>query len=99
MVDRKKRNISDSEREIQSYEQAFTRLKRAAGTDDINQIVDTFVTTEDTNFSIFNYIQQIKDDTHELDNKRSQVKEAMQKFKNDEGQVRHFCCCYSYPIQ
>ena len=41
---------------VQSYEEAFERIKQATGITEIDQLVSTFIHAEEQNFSLFNYV-------------------------------------------
>jgi chromosome segregation ATPase len=51
-----KANIHLSMEKVQSYEEAFAKIQKATKITDIDELVQTFIHAEDTNFSLFNYV-------------------------------------------
>jgi DNA repair exonuclease SbcCD ATPase subunit len=57
-----KANVAASIDKVQSYEEAFNKIKAATGISDIQELVNTFIANEDQNFSLFNYVnEQVRD--------------------------------------
>ncbi len=44
---------------FQIYEEAFSKIQAATGISDIDQLVETFISAEDKNFSLFNYANEV----------------------------------------
>ena len=44
---------------IQSYEEAFSRIQKVTGEDDLEVIVQNFIRNEDSNFALFNYVNEL----------------------------------------
>ena len=42
---------------VQSYEEAFERIKEATGITEIDDLVSTFIEAEENNFSLFTYVR------------------------------------------
>lgn len=55
---------------MEIYQQAFERIKEVTGEEDINLLVDRFIKTEDENFALFNYV-------NEMNNELEQVQEMI----------------------
>ena len=53
-----KANVAASIDKVQSYEEAFNKIKAATGISDIQELVNTFIANEDQNFSLFNYVNE-----------------------------------------
>jgi hypothetical protein len=54
-AERKKANRTDS---VESYEEAYRRIKEITGEEDMNIIVEKFIEVEDRNFALFNYVNE-----------------------------------------
>ena len=63
-----KANVAASMDKVQSYEEAFNKIKAATGISDIQELVNTFIANEDQNFSLFNYVNE---QNNEIENLRS----------------------------
>ena len=44
---------------VQTYEEAFAKIKAAVGIEDTTRLVDKFIETEDNNFALFNYVNEL----------------------------------------
>ena len=47
---------------VQSYEEAFEKLKEATEIEDIDLLVSKFIEVEDKNFALFNYVNELNND-------------------------------------
>lgn len=45
--------------QVQSYEEAFEKIHQATGIQDIDELVTMFISAEDKNFSLFNYVNEL----------------------------------------
>jgi len=61
---------ADSGETVQSYEEAFTKIKEQTGIDDIDQLVEKFQAEEQKNFSLFHYINELNNEIEALDEKK-----------------------------
>ena len=52
---------------VQSYEEAFNKIKASTGISDIQELVDTFIANEDQNFSLFNYVNEQNNEIEKLE--------------------------------
>ena len=57
------------EESIQSYEDAFQKIKQATGMQDIDKLVNRFIEVEDQNFSLFNYVNELNNEIELLQEK------------------------------
>eukprot|EP01062_Namystynia_karyoxenos_P010686 TRINITY_DN13800_c1_g1_i1.p1 TRINITY_DN13800_c1_g1~~TRINITY_DN13800_c1_g1_i1.p1 ORF type:complete len:603 (+),score=287.15 TRINITY_DN13800_c1_g1_i1:91-1899(+) len=58
---------------LQMYEDAFSKIRQATRCDDISQLVSTFIHSEDDNFSLFNYVNELHRETERLEKERDQL--------------------------
>lgn len=54
------------EETIETYEQAFARIREVTGEDDIDTLVRHFIETEDHNFALFNYVNELNNEVELL---------------------------------
>ncbi|KAJ3302847.1 Coiled-coil domain-containing protein 63 [Kappamyces sp. JEL0829] len=47
---------------LETYENAFTEIRKVTGISDIGELVQRFVAVEDQNFSLFNYVNEINNE-------------------------------------
>lgn len=58
---------------LQSYEEAFEKLKEATAIEDIDLLVSKFIEVEDKNFALFNYVNELNNDIEILQEQISMV--------------------------
>lgn len=75
---------------IQTYEEAFKKLKEATGIQDTHKLVNKFIEVEDQNFSLFNFVNELNNEIETLHEQISDTKMQIEKFnKQDEAAERH----------
>lgn len=47
---------------LDTYENAFTEIRKVTGISDIGELVQRFIAVEDQNFSLFNYVNEINNE-------------------------------------
>lgn len=45
---------------VQMYGQAFEKIQQATGIEDIDQLVSSFISAEDQNYTLFNYVNEVR---------------------------------------
>ena len=76
-----KSDTKHSEERIQSFEEAFARIKAATNFQDIEELVRTFIKNEETNFSLFNYVNEQTNEMERLEEDILKLKEEESKFR------------------
>lgn len=66
---------------VQSYEEAFERIKEATGITEIDDLVSTFIEAEENNFSLFTYVNELNNDIEKLEGQISEIKAEIEKYK------------------
>eukprot|EP00002_Diphylleia_rotans_P038164 TRINITY_DN8634_c0_g1_i2.p1 TRINITY_DN8634_c0_g1~~TRINITY_DN8634_c0_g1_i2.p1 ORF type:complete len:382 (-),score=86.43 TRINITY_DN8634_c0_g1_i2:1677-2822(-) len=66
---------------VTSFEAAFSKIQAATGITDIHEFVNTFIQTEDQNFSTFNYINELNNEIDKLEDQIADVKNEIEKFR------------------
>ena len=78
-AEKKKESQEDS---VETYEAAFQKIKEMTGEEDLDLLVRRFITVEDTNFALFNYVNEQNNEIEKL---------------NDEIQAVSFCFTHTHP--
>uniref|UniRef100_A0A6U8KRD6 ODAD1 central coiled coil region domain-containing protein n=1 Tax=Eutreptiella gymnastica TaxID=73025 RepID=A0A6U8KRD6_9EUGL len=65
----------------QNYEEAFNKIKAATNLSDINALVGRFLHSEDDNFSLFNYVNELNNEIEKLEDARNEIKAEMERVK------------------
>jgi len=76
-----KSDTKHSEERIKSFEEAFARIKAATNFQDIEELVRTFIKNEETNFSLFNYVNEQTNEMERLEEEILKLKEEESKFR------------------
>ena len=58
---------------LQSYEEAFRKIKETTEIDDIDQLVTRFIQVEDKNFALFNYVNELNNEIEMLQDQINEV--------------------------
>lgn len=66
---------------VQLYGQAFERIQQATGIDDIDQLVNTFITAEDQNYTLFNYVNEVNQEIEKLEDQIMEIRKEIEKYK------------------
>ncbi|RDD40524.1 Coiled-coil domain-containing protein 63 [Trichoplax sp. H2] len=84
---KKKKSESDKPQEkgieetVESYEEAFERIKEATSIQDIDLLVSRFIEVEDKNFALFNYVNELNNEIETLQEQITGVRDDIEKFK------------------
>ncbi|XP_059141450.1 coiled-coil domain-containing protein 63-like [Physella acuta] len=77
--EKKKESQEDS---VETYEEAFVRIKEMTGEDDIDKLVRRFIEVEDTNFALFNYVNEQNNEIEKLNDDINNIQKEIEDFKN-----------------
>ena len=66
---------------VQSYEEAFERIKQATGITEIDELVTTFIDAEEQNFSLFNYVNELNNEIEKLEVQITEIKAEIEKYR------------------
>lgn len=58
---------------LQTYEEAFAKIRQATQCNDTAQLVTTFLHSEEDNFSLFNYVNELNREMERLEKERDQL--------------------------
>ena len=70
---------------VQSYEEAFEKIKAATEINDIDELVTTFCEAEEKNFSLFNFVNELNSEIEKLEEQISALKSDVESFKSQGG--------------
>mmetsp|Transcript_25602 Transcript_25602/g.36081 ORF Transcript_25602/g.36081 Transcript_25602/m.36081 type:complete len:510 (+) Transcript_25602:33-1562(+) len=76
-----KASIHLSMEKVQSYEEAFAKIQKATKITDIDELVQTFISAEDQNFSLFNYVNDKSNEIERLEEQIASIKKEIEKYK------------------
>lgn len=69
--------------QIQTYEEAFEKIKEATGENDIETIVGNFIIKENENFALYNYVNELNDEVEELQKGIDDINREIKRFEAD----------------
>ncbi|XP_039274347.2 coiled-coil domain-containing protein 63-like [Styela clava] len=72
-----------AEETMEIYQKAFGRIKEVTDEDDINLLVIRFIKTEDENFALFNYVNEMNNELEQIQDQIDAVKKNIKKFKEE----------------
>ena len=75
--------VGDKEDTIESYEVAFEKIKETTDIDDLDLLVGKFIHTEDRNFALFNYVNELNNEIETLHEQIQEVEDNITKFKQE----------------
>jgi hypothetical protein len=67
----------------ENYEEAFNKIKTATNMSDVNALVNKFVHSEDVNFSLFNYVNELNNEIEKLEEAREELKVEITRVKGN----------------
>nr|CAB3228649.1 CiAxp66.0 axonemal p66.0 [Phallusia mammillata] len=76
-----------AEETMETYQKAFEQIQEVTGEDDIHLLVNRFIETEDKNFALFNYVNELNNDLEVIAEEIAEIRASIKQFK-DEG-VEH----------
>lgn len=80
-----KANVAATEMKVQSYEEAFNRIKAATGITDVDELVKTFIQNEEQNFSLFNFVNEQNNELEKLEEQIQQLHDEEEKYAQESG--------------
>eukprot|EP00668_Euglena_longa_P016126 GGOE01020336.1.p1 GENE.GGOE01020336.1~~GGOE01020336.1.p1 ORF type:complete len:585 (+),score=210.84 GGOE01020336.1:50-1756(+) len=69
----------------QTYEDAINQIKAATNMSDINLLVEKFLNSEDNNFSLFNYVNELNHQIEMLEESRDEVRAELERMRASTG--------------
>ncbi|KAJ9442565.1 Outer dynein arm protein 1 [Diplonema papillatum] len=78
-------NQSDNHMTLLMYEDAFHKIRQATQCDDISKLVSTFLHSEDDNFSLFNYVNELNSELDQLEEEKAALIKEIETVKGNAG--------------
>lgn len=78
-VNSKKRDLENYKRHIKAIDSLFIQIKNATGLDNFDEIVTTFVKSEEQNYEVYKYINELNS---EIDNLEDSFKRTTQRIRS-----------------
>ena len=75
-------DLENQSEKIMTYKEAFSKIKKETGIETISQMVDEFVKSEDSNFSLFNQINELNREIEQLEVENQRYRQNIEKFKS-----------------
>jgi len=66
---------------VQAYEEAFAKIQKATKITDIDALVQHFLQAEDTDFSLFNYVNDLSNEMDRIEEQIEHVRQEMKRYK------------------
>jgi len=76
----KKRVVDQYVRNATIIEQAFDQIKDNSGISNVDEIVTTFIKAEDQNYSLFNYVNMLNQETDALEDNNKYLDSEIEKY-------------------
>jgi hypothetical protein len=70
-----------SQEKIHSYEEMLLKIQADTGLTDVNDIVSKFLETEEQNFSLFNYVNDINSEIERLEHSIADMRNQIEKYR------------------
>jgi len=80
----KKKLIDQYIRNVKLIEEAFEQIKDSTGISSIDEIVTTFIKAEEQNYSLFNYVNRLGQETDQLEDTNKKIKHDIESFRKNE---------------
>jgi len=80
----KEGNFKTSER-VQQFEEEFAKIQSATQIENIDELVRTFIASEDKNFTLFKFVNELSADVEYLQNSKRQLENEIEVYKNDKS--------------
>jgi DNA repair exonuclease SbcCD ATPase subunit len=84
-LNKEKAAVQTSLERVQSYEEAFNKIKAATGIADIEELVATFIANEDQNFSLFNYVNEQNNEVEKAEEQIAALHDEERKYARESG--------------
>ncbi|CAK8690630.1 coiled-coil domain-containing protein 63-like isoform X2 [Clavelina lepadiformis] len=81
--DQENKKKGDGRVSIESYEAAFREIEEVTGSTDINKIVANFIKVEDSNFALFNYVNEQNNEIERLHDIIEGIKKKIGDFQKE----------------
>lgn len=70
-----------SQETVKSYEEELAKVQMSTGVHDINELVTRFLETEEQNFSLFNYVNDVNTEIERLEQSTASMRNQIEKYR------------------
>lgn len=75
---------------VQMYGQAFEKIQEATGIEDIDLLVNSFISAEDQNYTLFNYVNEVNTEIEKLEDQITVIRGEMERYRESGAELdRH----------
>lgn len=67
----------------ETLEEAFNKIRAATRIEDVNALVSKFLHSEDDNFSLFNYVNELNNEIEKLEESRAEIKAEIERVRGN----------------
>ena len=78
-------SVDAGTRRIKEFEEAFEQIHRATGMTDIDDLVTSFIAAEDQNFSLFNFVNELNQETEKLEETAAELRAEIGRFTGSDS--------------
>lgn len=71
---------------VKLIEDSFNQIKESTGISSIDEIVTTFIKAEEQNYSLFNYVNRLNQETDQLQDANNKIKKDIELFRKSEAE-------------
>lgn len=72
---------------VEMYGQAFKKIQEATRIEDIDQLVNTFLSAEDHNYTLFNYVNEVNQEIEKLEDQIVVIKSEVNKYREEGAEL------------
>ncbi len=86
------KNASKSQfqdQKVQSFEEAFEKVHKVTGLDNIDDIVTTFIQKEDMNYSLYNYLNELNQEVERLQEDIGEINAEIDRYRGQGQNMDH----------
>eukprot|EP00357_Protocruzia_adherens_P037033 CAMPEP_0114977314 /NCGR_PEP_ID=MMETSP0216-20121206/3168_1 /TAXON_ID=223996 /ORGANISM="Protocruzia adherens, Strain Boccale" /LENGTH=547 /DNA_ID=CAMNT_0002338357 /DNA_START=38 /DNA_END=1681 /DNA_ORIENTATION=+ len=82
-----KTNFFVSAERVHSYEEAFSKIEKATGISDVEELVNTFIKAEEQNFALFKFVNELSNEIEKLESEIADIRNEIEKYKGQGSSV------------
>ena len=80
-----KAHIHMAQEKVKSYEEAFDKIQQATKISDIDELVNTFIDAEETNFKLFNKVNSLSNEIERLEESIQNIQSEIERLRGNKS--------------
>lgn len=72
---------------VQMYGQAFEKIQAATGIEEIDELVGSFISAEDHNYTLFNYVNEVNTEVEKLEDQTAVIRAEIGRYQDGGADV------------